>query len=308
MTGEQAGAAVAAGRRRTLSRRHLERLSGFERLSPQVGALDEEAFEDLMADDPDAALALVAEASRATDPRLRQLARRLAARVMVDVARQGRHRSAGVGTMTTNRYEPDAGDIDLDASVDALTRHRAGAGLDVDGLRVRGWSRPTTALCLLVDHSGSMAGRPLAAAAVGAAAVAARAPAHYAVASFSSAVLVLKPMHERTPAELVIDDLLALRSCGVTDVAEALNESGRQLSGAPAARRVTVLFSDCRATAPGDVVAAARDLDELVIVAPEHDDIEAGALAGAVGARLATVGGPSDVPGALDTLLAPAPS
>ena len=297
---------MAAGRRRTLSRHNLERLDGFAQLSPEVGALDEEAFEALMAEDPDAALALLAGAAQATDPLLRELARRLASRVMVDVARQGRSRSGGIGTMRTVPYQPDAaGDLDLDASVEALAQHRAGAGLDVDRLRVRHWSRPTTALCLLIDHSGSMSGRPLAAGAVGAAAVAMRAPAQYAVACFSSTVLVLKPMLERMPAELVVDDLLALRGCGITDLAEALNESRRQLYSATAARKVTVLFSDCRATAPGDVLAAANGLDELVIVAPEHDDTEALVLGTAVGARVARVGGPIDVPAALDLLLAP---
>lgn len=296
---------MAAGRRRTLSRHNLERLDGFAQLSPEVGALDEEAFEALMAEDPDAALALLAGAAQATDPLLRELARRLASRVMVDVARQGRSRSGGIGTMRTAPYQPDAGDLDLDASVEALAQHRAGAGLDVDRLRVRHWSRPTTALCLLIDHSGSMSGRPLAAGAVGAAAVAMRAPAQYAVACFSSTVLVLKPMLERMPAELVVDDLLALRGCGITDLAEALNESRRQLYSATAARKVTVLFSDCRATAPGDVLAAANGLDELVIVAPEHDDTEALVLGTAVGARVAGVGGPIDVPAALDLLLAP---
>lgn len=272
-------------------------------VSPHVGAFDEEAFDMLMLDDPDAAMALLADASHATDPLLAQLARRLASQVMVEVAHQGRHRSSGIGTMTSRPYQPDAGDIDLDASIEALTEHKAGSWLDVDRLRVRGWSRPTTALCLLVDHSGSMGGRPLATAAVGAAAVALRAPRQYAVASFSSTVLVLKPMGERTPPELVVDDVLALRGCGITDVAEALNESGRQLDGATAARKVTVLFSDCRATAPGDVLAAALGLDELAIVAPEHDDAQARALAGAVGARAVTVAGPSDVPAALDVLL-----
>lgn len=266
--------------------------------------MDEVAFGELMAADPDQALALIAEASRATDPKLRELARRLAPLVMIDVARRGRHLSAGIGTVATQRYQPDAGDLDVDASVEALTRHRAGAGLDVDGLRVRGWSRPTTALCLLVDHSGSMGGQPLAAGAVGAAAVALRSPAQYAVASFSSTVLVLKAMNEHTPADLVVDDLLALRGCGITDLAEALNESGRQLANAKAARKVTVLLSDCRATASGDVLAAANGINELVIVAPEQDDAEAMTLATAVGARVATVGGPFDVPAAIDTLFA----
>ena len=45
-----------------------------------------------------------------------------------------------------------------------------------------------------------------------------------------------------------------------------------------------------------DVEAAARNVDELVIVAPESDHDEARVLAGRVGARLVTVGGPSEIP------------
>ncbi|MBA3289546.1 MAG: hypothetical protein H0U21_16290, partial [Acidimicrobiia bacterium] len=55
-------------------------------MSPEAGTLEEDAFDDLLDDDPDGALALLADMSRATDPRLRALARQLAARVMVDVA------------------------------------------------------------------------------------------------------------------------------------------------------------------------------------------------------------------------------
>jgi hypothetical protein len=41
----------------------------------------------------------------------------------------------------------------------------------------------------------------------------------------------------------------------------------------------------------------------VVILAPAGDDTEARVLAAAVGARLATVDGPSDVPSALQTVL-----
>ena len=70
-----------------------------------------------------------------------------------------------------------------------------------------------------------------------------------------------------------------------------------------AGRRVAVLLSDCRATVPGDVVGAARGLDELCIVAPAGDAEEARELAASVGARFATVDGPSQIPEALAAVL-----
>ncbi len=78
--------------------------------------------------------------------------------------------------------------------------------------------------------------------------------------------------------------MLALRGHGTTDLAGALHAAGRQLARSGAGRKITVLLSDCRATEPGDVVAAASALDELAIVAPAGDAEEADALAAAVGA------------------------
>jgi hypothetical protein len=54
---------------------------------------------------------------------------------------------------------------------------------------------------------------------------------------------------------------------------------------------------------PGDVLGAARALDELCIVAPAADADEARALASSTGARLALVDGPSTVADALAAVL-----
>jgi len=156
---------------------------------------------------------------------------------------------------------------------------------------------------LLVDRSGSMTGRPLATAAVTAAAVAWRAPEDYSVLSFGKDVVAAKSQDVVKSNEGVIDSVLALRGFGTTDVAAALTSAADQLSRSKAGRKITVLLSDCRATAPGDVPAAARRLGELVIVAPESDAVEARELAQQVGARFTTVAGPSDAAAALARVL-----
>jgi Mg-chelatase subunit ChlD len=94
-------------------------------------------------------------------------------------------------------------------------------------------------------------------------------------------------------------------------VEAALTAAAEQLSRSRAARKVAVLLSDCRATAHGSgqsealvrVAAAARRLDELVIVAPESDDVEAQLLAAMTGSRITTVSGPSDAVAALARVL-----
>jgi Mg-chelatase subunit ChlD len=258
--------------------------------------LDEDAFDQAMADDADEALGMLADLAGATDERLRALARRLAGRLVVELARTGPTRRRGIGRVQRMPFRPDGGDLDIDASVEALAIARAGGSPpDPDELRVRGWVRPGTALCLLVDRSGSMSGRPLATAAVAASAVAIRAPADHSVLAFASDVIVAKGQETPRPAEQIVNDLLVLRGHGTTDLALALRAARAQLERSRAARRIAVLLSDCRATVEGDVFAAAMQLDELWVVAPEGDSAEAEALAAAVGARVVTVAGPSAV-------------
>ena len=295
---------MSKARRKTTSRRALEQQPHFDEISPEVGELDEDAVASAMEDDPDDTLALLADLTGATDPKLRELARRLAGRLFLDLSRRGPSAPRGVGRLSTQRYRPDIGDLDIDASLDALvTARAAGAAVDPDDLRVRAWTTPDTAICLLVDRSGSMTGRPLATAAVAASAVAWRSPNDYSVLSFGKDVVAAKSQDAMKSNELVIDSVLALRGFGTTDVAGALIAAADQLARSNAGRKITVLMSDCRATAPGDVAGAARRLGELVIVAPQSDDAEAQELAASVGARITTVAGPSDAAAALARVL-----
>jgi Mg-chelatase subunit ChlD len=257
-----------------------------------------------MAQDPDEMLALLADLTGATDRALRELARRLAGRLYLDLARTGPIRPRGVGRLIEQPFRPDGGDLDLDASLEAILAARgAGEAVDPERLRIRGWATPATALCLLVDRSGSMGGAPLATAAVAAAAVAWRVPDDYSVLSFSKEVIAVKSQDRHREVTEVVDGVLALKGFGTTDLAAALLAAHLQLSRSRAARRITVLLSDCRATEPGDAIRAARMLEELVIIAPDGDSEDAEALAGQVGARVATVAGPSEIPAALLSVL-----
>ncbi len=285
--------------RKTKSRRDLARHESFDDISPELGEIDEVAFEEAMAADPDATLSLLADMTGATDEKLRALAQRLAGMVMVDLARRGRTRQRGIGRLVTQRYRADGGDLDLDSSMDALLISRATGDLvEVDELRISGWVKPATAFCLLVDRSGSMTGRPLATSAVAAAAVAHRA-ADYSVVAFAADAVVAKGQDSDKPVERVVTDVLTLRGFGTTDVPLALRTAQSQLARSRAGRKITVLLSDCRSTGTGDLLAAAAGVDELIIVAPAGDAEEALALGLAVGARVVTVEGPSDFPSAL---------
>lgn len=287
-----------------MSRRELARSPLLEDVSPEVGEIDEQAVAEAMECDPDEMLALLAQMVRATDPALRVLARSLAGRLFLDLARTARPDGRGIGRIVAQPYRPDAGDIDLERSADELLTARAeGRLVEPERLVVRSWGAPSTSFCLLVDRSGSMHGGPLATAALAAAAVAVRAERDYAVLSFARDVVGVKAMWETRSADDVIDRVLSLHGHGTTDVAAALHAAGQQHLASGAARRVTVLLSDCRSTEPGDAVAAARGLDELVVLAPEGDEQEAAHLAEQVGARWTTYGGPASIVAAVSRVL-----
>ncbi len=300
--GDDADAEVAQSQKRTTSRRELSRNPRFEQVSPEVGELDESAVEDSMRDDPDETLAMLADLVGATDVKLRELAKRLAGRLFIDVARRGPMRPRGIGSLRELPYRPDGGDLDIDASLEVIIEGRAGV-IDADRLRVRGWVKPATAMCLLVDRSGSMGGKPLATAALAAATVAYRTPEDYSVLAFGKDVVVAKGQLTPKPSDRVVHDVLSLRGFGTTDLAGALRIASEQLQRSRAGRKVTVLLSDCRSTVDGDPVAAAAGLGELVIVAPEADSDEAFAFAAQVGARCITISGPSQVAEALTQAL-----
>jgi Mg-chelatase subunit ChlD len=281
----------------------LSKHSGFEEISPEVGELDEVAFDEAMQNSPDETLSMLADLTAATDPALRDLARKLAGRILIELAQSGKPRPRGIGKMSLRKYQPDAGDIDIDASLDALNELRATGVVDADELRVRGWLRPGTAISLVVDRSGSMGGKPLANSAMAAASIAAREPADYSVLVFGKDVIAAKSQDVNKSGDDVVNTVLALRGFGTTDLAGALNASREQLLRSRASRKITVLLSDCRATVDGDAHAAALSLDELVVIAPLEDDAEARAFADVVGARFTTVSGPSDIPDAMRRVL-----
>ena len=272
-------------------------------MSPEVGQLDEDAVERALSDDPDAVLGLLADLTSATDSALRELARRLAGRLVVDLARRGAPRQRGVGRLRLQPFDDSGNDLDIDASIEGLVNGQGRVGVDLDALRARGWAKPGTAWSLLVDRSGSMGGERLSAAALAAAAVAWRSPSDYSVLAFAADVVVVKSQDAAKPPERVVNELLALRGHGTTDLALALRAASDQLQRSRAGRRLVVLLSDCRATVAGDVAGAARHLDELVIVPPADDATDAEELARSVGARCLPLAGASAFPALIAQLV-----
>jgi magnesium chelatase subunit D len=273
----------AGGARRTRSRAELaSQHAAFSDVSPETGTIDERALTGLLAADPDAAARLLADLTQATDPRLRAAARRLAARVFVQLAAVGQHKSRGVRRIGPGR--PGDGDLDLERTIGAMSGTWPPPS---DEIATRDWRARQRSVCLVVDSSGSMYGLALAMSAVAAAGVILAADSRMdpGVLAFSGTVTVLQPRGVRRPPADVIGELLALRGHGLTDLAAALRAASADLAGSPGNREV-ILLSDCLATAGGDPAAALTGIDRLHVLSPLPEPEAATA-----GAALARAGG-----------------
>jgi gas vesicle protein GvpN len=296
--------------RRTVSRAELaSRHDAFADVSPEVGELDQDALAALLAADPDAAAALLADLSQATDAALAAVARRLAARVFIQLGGAGRRSTRGPKRIRS--VLRGDGDIDLDRTVDRL----AGAWPPpADDVVTRSWQAHRRSVCLLVDSSGSMSGMALAMAAVATASVllAADARLDTGALAFSSSVTVLQPPGHREQPELTVRRLLGLRGHGLTDLAAALRAAAAQLAGLASAERCVVLLSDCLSTSGGDPVMALAGIDRLDVLCPQPADREPDPESVRAAERLARLGGGvsqpvhslAEIPAALTRLLA----
>ena len=296
--------------RRTVSRAELaSRHASFADVSPDVGELDQDAIAALLATDPDAAAALLADLSQATDAALAAVARRLAARVFIQLGGGGR-RSARGPKRIRSVLRGD-GDIDLDRTVDRLS----GAWPPpADDVVTRMWQAHRRSVCLLVDSSGSMSGLALAMAAVATASVllAADARLDTGALAFSGSVTVLQPPGHRDQPELTVRRLLGLRGHGLTDLAAALRAAAAQLAGLSSAERCVVLLSDCLSTTGGDPASALAGIDRLDVLCPQPVSREPDPQSLQAAERLARLGGGvsqpvrtlAEIPAALTKLLA----
>jgi MoxR-like ATPase len=294
---------------RTMGRDELgSRHEGFEQISPEVGRLDEAAFDSALAANPEQAAALLADLATATDPALRAQARLLAGRVFIQLGRVGP--AAARGTRRIAPAKGGEGDLDLDRTLDgwqpsASRRPRA------DEIVTRGWTAHRRAVSLVVDMSGSMQGLAVALAAVSAAGVVLASESgsgnlEPSVLAFGSTVRTLQRQGVRRPPDELIGELVALRGHGTTDVAAALREASVQLAGAVADERMVVLLSDCLHTAGDDPLTALGGIDRLHVLCPlPDDDAEkaARALAAKGGGSYQAVRRLADIPPALTAIL-----
>lgn len=283
LTGDEARKAVTEASRRTSSRNELTRNPDVERISPEVGQLDQQAVQDLFEEDPDRALGALVAAANATDRALRIAARRLAAQLVVRLARDARTPTSGVHRLRSSAGKV-SGDLDLDAT---LARTDGLVPISADDVVTRTWAAGRRSICLLVDRSGSMSGHQVALAAMASAAVllAADERTDVSVVAFNRDSIVLQHSGQPRPVDDTVGDLLSLRGTGETDLGLALRAASVELERSHARERVAVLLSDAKHTAGQVPDIAARRIDRLHVVGTTSDaeSIERGTALARVG-------------------------
>lgn len=216
-------------------------------------------------DTPDGERSGESEAIRAT-------ARAIAARLAPRVTRAHRGDARGQGDLLTVPFSGSADDLDLDRISEVLLERRP---LGVEDIAVRERRRRGSAVVLAVDLSGSMRGERLhvVAAIVGALS---ELLVHdeLAVIAFWSDAAMLARLGQEVTLERLIDELLALRASGLTNVSFPLEISAGELEHTVHRNRRVLLLSDCVHNAgPDPRIAVARipRLDVLLDVSAQHD-------------------------------------
>lgn len=292
--------------RRTETRADLQRRhDDLQQVSPTVGVLDEAAVSSAYGEDPDAAVDLLADLARATDPALRAAARRLAVRLLVPPARAGETERRGSSRLAT--VAGDGLDLDLDATLERSLAHRP---IRAEDLRWRGWRSPGRALILLVDASGSVAGKPLTTAVTTAGALAAglRGDDELAVVAFWSRAVVLRHLHSPAPASAVLDSLLDLRGGSTTDLGLGLRTALAQATAARVPHADVLVLTDGawnEGEDPAPIAGGSGAARVHTLVTVDDDDARTSCarLAAAGGGRSVPLYKPSDAPAAVRAVL-----
>jgi Mg-chelatase subunit ChlD len=208
----------------------------------------------------------------AAEPAVRELARRIAARLSVPRPRVVSNARRGQGVLSSLPYRGAADDIDLDATLELLAEKPVPEDEDII---VRDRVRSTRAVVLAVDVSGSTRGERIKTAAATVGALAAELERdRLAVIAFWSDAAILARLGDPVRPDRLLDDLLRIPARGLTNVAFPLQLAARQLAGAPERDARVVLLSDCVHNAgpdPRPLAAALPRVDVLLDVSGEKD-------------------------------------
>lgn len=285
------------------TREELKQFPLLQDLVAQPGHVDRGDFADAIDADVEGLLDLMPHLAKASDGALRRIAREVAGRLVVRFAEAAGGASSGDGKWRASKWTPGA-EVDLEAVLEELLIARSlGEPLDVEHLAARSWQRRQTAVCLVVDNSGSMGASRLSAAAISTAALAMRVPSDFSVIAVADRALVLKQQGSTRPVDAVVDDLFGLRSYGWTNLALGLTAARLQLARSSAPRKMCLVLTDGQANRGADPAKEAGRLDLVHVIVPGAPNDQVRAIAAAGRGRVVGFGGLAEAPRVISGLL-----
>lgn len=202
-----------------------------------------EAFEELYERDEEAAITLLGELwPNATDEALRELTRQMALKIVVNIARRSPTTNPGRGKLKPVRYRFNSDDLDLDRTLEEI----AGKPYpEYDDFWVTERVRARKTYALLLDVSGSMRGEKLMHVALAAGSLARNINEDdYSVVLFWRDAAVVKAAGQEKPFTRVLDDILAARARGLTNLHHGLQVGLRELERASTQEKEAIIFTD----------------------------------------------------------------
>ncbi|WP_300007080.1 AAA family ATPase [Pseudonocardia sp.] len=232
------------------------------------------------------------------------LVHRLAMQIVVRRARQTRGRR-GTGTLRPARFRFQSDDLDLDRSLEELAANPYPGHEDI---WVQERSAGRRGVALMLDVSGSMRGAPLIRAALAAASAAAATAGRDDLATvlFWSRVAVVTSVENPQPVTRVVEDVLAVRPEGLTDISLGLVTGLRLLEPSRARDKIGILVTDGVSNHGGDPATVARRFPRLHVLATATAQARlqaCGRLAAAGHGECVPVPGIDDIPDALTRCL-----
>lgn len=193
---------------------------------------------------------------------VRDLAIKIASRLIVKIARQIADTGYRSGQLKLVRGYTEGVDIELDRSLEKYTEEPELGILDNIVSYIR--HRERKAFVMMFDHSYSMKGLKIILAAITAASIAQHFKRDYAVLAFSNMVSVLKAVDEPTGPEEVLERLFALKLHGDTDIRLALEAGLKHVDKFE--RKTGLILTDGAWNRGGDPLEVAVLFDKLNVI------------------------------------------
>ena len=204
--------------------------------------------------------------SHQLDPELREIAKRYASRLIVQMASQIANLGVKSGRLYPTQGSLDQDEIEIDATLERIIDNR---DRPLEENLVVFTRRPEQKACVvMLDHSHSMTGIKISMAALTAAVIALHFKRDYGIVTFNTQARVLKGISVNKSPTQIAAEILSLQAYGYTNIRQALELGIGEIKRYD--RKIGILITDGDWTYGGDPLQAARLFDELHVIGTEE--------------------------------------